>query len=142
MKTLRILWIDDDWDRPGTLQLLAEKLANDLARMSIDAVLDKTLPNQCVNKLAFDDRYDVIITDHVFKRHGPPRNGTQIVEALSSRMKVIPPIILLTSFLEDAEYHGIIEHKHLKFYRKFLKDFRCWRRPKTEPLLRVVPTEN
>lgn len=122
MKTLRILWVDDDWDQ-SNLQMLADELANKLILLKIHADFDKVLPNQCINRLAYDEKYNLIITDHVFKRHTPPNNGAQIVEALSSRMKVTPPIILLTSFLDDPESYGIVDHKSLKFYRKFTKDY-------------------
>jgi 3',5'-cyclic AMP phosphodiesterase CpdA len=122
MRTLRILWVDDDWDQPS-LQLLADALVDELAAMGVHANFDKVLPKECINRLAFEEeKYFLIITDHVFERHTPPSNGAQIVEALSSRMRVIPPIVLLTRFLRDPEYYGITDNQRLRFYRKFTKE--------------------
>lgn len=120
MKNLRILWVDDDWDQPR-LQLLADSLANELALRGVVAQFDKVLPNECVNCLAYQERYSLIITDYVFKRHTPPSNGAQIVQALSSLMKVVPPMILLTEYLGRPEYDEVIDNNGNRFYRKFCK---------------------
>jgi hypothetical protein len=44
------------------------------------------------------------------------------------------------ALLVEAIVHGAVEQVRPR--RRDLDDPGCWRRPKTEPLLRVVPIEN
>lgn len=121
MKSMRILWVDDDWDQ-SSLQLFADDLANRLVKLGIDAKIDRSLPNQCTNMILYEESYALIITDHVFEKHTPPSNGAQIVEALSTQLKTVPPIILLTRYLRDPNYYGIDGGGTKLYYRQFTKD--------------------